>query len=412
MISARKKYLESVRGVAALIVVFTHYCGAFYPFTLFGSKGVYTQHSAWEFWFLASPMSLVLAGEFAVCMFFILSGYVLSYNFVGKSQNRSAIIGSLVKRPFRLGGLVVLTEIIAAILWGNNLFLNEQVSGITTSQPWFSRNWVGQFDISNWLSDVLLSPFAAAPRYNSPLWSIATEWYGSVLVFIFLLLFASNKYRAWVCIALMIWFKKSYYVGFFAGVMLADLKVNHYDYYGIFRARGMTIVLLVAGLYLSSYPHYADTSMLTGTMYGWFPRLTGHSMLGALIVFVLIDSHPRIQFYLESRCLVLLGKLSYAVYAIHFIVLGSFSSWLFLLLYNRLGYGAAFAAVSVASLTLILTLAYLVTRFVDEPVIRASGVIGRVVNNFSGRFFETRASGENKAGVIFSDCEAEGRVKS
>ncbi|WP_443147193.1 acyltransferase family protein [Paenibacillus sp. KACC 21273] len=75
------KYLDGLRGLAALIVVISHFVVAFYPSLYNGSiDSVHTQKSL-ELWISKSPFNLFYNGNFAVCVFFVLSGYVLSYKF-------------------------------------------------------------------------------------------------------------------------------------------------------------------------------------------------------------------------------------------------------------------------------------------------------------------------------------------
>jgi peptidoglycan/LPS O-acetylase OafA/YrhL len=68
------------------------------------------------------------------------------------------------------------------------------------------------------------------------------------------------------------------------------------------------------------------------------------------------------------------------VYAVHFLVLGSVSSFLFLTLYPHFGYFLSFLMVLISGLVIIVVTAYAATLYVDEPVIRiASWVADRVV---------------------------------
>ena len=108
----KKNHLEALRGIAALIVVIGHYLNAFYPYTVFGSSGDYVAHGMWEKLLLTTPLGFFKAGDFAVCVFFVLSGYVLSYKYLGEKDVRPPIIAAILKRPFRLGGLVVFSQLI------------------------------------------------------------------------------------------------------------------------------------------------------------------------------------------------------------------------------------------------------------------------------------------------------------
>jgi peptidoglycan/LPS O-acetylase OafA/YrhL len=66
-------YLDGIRGLAACIVVISHYIQVFYPAALNGRPQ--QAHSKWDIWYGHSPINLFYNGQFAVCLFFVLSGY-------------------------------------------------------------------------------------------------------------------------------------------------------------------------------------------------------------------------------------------------------------------------------------------------------------------------------------------------
>ena len=75
------RYLDGLRGLAAFEVVFHHFILAFYP-ALFAGPGVPTHLAPGQEVFVSgSVLNLLYDGNFAVCIFFVLSGYVLSHKF-------------------------------------------------------------------------------------------------------------------------------------------------------------------------------------------------------------------------------------------------------------------------------------------------------------------------------------------
>ena len=114
----RQKDLDALRGLAALFVVTFHYLLAFYPFTVLGNHKGVAQQAAWEALFHLPPFGLATGGHHAVSMFFILSGYVLSYRLLNSTQcDWTTLISNALKRPVRLGGVVLFTIGLSAILW-------------------------------------------------------------------------------------------------------------------------------------------------------------------------------------------------------------------------------------------------------------------------------------------------------
>lgn len=97
------KYIEGIRGLAAIIVVLHHYTLAFYPALNFGdSNQTNFGNGSLELLFANTPLNLIYNGGFAVSVFFILSGFVLS-NAYHQSQN--AHIKPLIQLNDTLGFL-------------------------------------------------------------------------------------------------------------------------------------------------------------------------------------------------------------------------------------------------------------------------------------------------------------------
>ncbi|MEO1887594.1 MAG: hypothetical protein ABGX72_09550, partial [Methyloprofundus sp.] len=55
---AHQAHLDSLRGIAAIIIVITHYIGAFFPFAAFANQGSYQQKHLLEEIFFYPPFGL------------------------------------------------------------------------------------------------------------------------------------------------------------------------------------------------------------------------------------------------------------------------------------------------------------------------------------------------------------------
>ena len=85
------KYLDGLRGLAAFVVVFHHFILAFYPALFFGDNATPHLRAGLEAFVSGTPINLLYNGNFAVSIFFVLSGYVLSYKFF--VRKKSAPVG-------------------------------------------------------------------------------------------------------------------------------------------------------------------------------------------------------------------------------------------------------------------------------------------------------------------------------
>jgi peptidoglycan/LPS O-acetylase OafA/YrhL len=377
----RQGSMDALRGMAALQVMGTHYISAFYPYAVFGAQGSYVKKSSWETLLFFPPFGLLTAGNFAICLFFILSGYVLSYRFLGERHAFLDIASAMLKRPIRLGGLVVFTVILSAALWAGGFYFNSEVSALTGARPWFERPWRGDLEFGGLLVNMGTAMFAQAGYYNPPLWTIKIELYGSMYVFIFLMIFGACRRRGLIVLALLLMLRNSPYFGFFMGLFLADMVKHHAANIQDGRRKAMFLIALIGAAYFSSYPGYVSPAFLRMTAYGVLPErsamFVGYPMLAAILVFGLLALSRTCQQALTRPSMLWLGQVSYAVYALHFLVLGSLASWLFLAWRPMLGHDLAFLAVVVCSLPLTLWLSHWATMLVDMPSARLGQWLSR-----------------------------------
>ena len=97
-------------------------------------------------------------------------------------------------------------------------------------------------------------------------------------------------------------------------------------------------------------------------------------MFRAVIVFTAVLINPRLQKMLSGKGFLFLGRISYAMYVIHFLLLGSFSSWLFINLHSRFNYNLSFAIAATLSFGILIFASYVLTKYIDEPVTIRPGV--------------------------------------
>jgi len=90
-------------------------------------------------------------------------------------------------------------------------------------------------------------------------------------------------------------------------------------------------------------------------------------------MYVLLNSQ-RMQKIFSSPVLVFLGKISYSLYLVHFLVISTLTCALFLVLHPVLPYGAAVLISCVLSVLVIIPLSYLFYRYVDMRGIKLSKV--------------------------------------
>jgi peptidoglycan/LPS O-acetylase OafA/YrhL len=203
------------------------------------------------------------------------------------------------------------------------------------------------------------------------------EFLGALLVFSAAFLGSKMRHRMWLFIALVIFFRDSYYSGFVQGMILSDLSQRPDQPLRRWITPWMNAVLALAGLFLLSFPTY--TTFSDHTIYGFMHIHSLEDLLviyyytwGAFLVLLAILNSQKIQELLSARPLVYLGRISFPLYAVHWIILGSLSALLFVQLHPLVSYPAAFLITVAVSLPVMLGAAELIKRYVDDPGIRFS----------------------------------------
>lgn len=392
-------YLDGLRGLGALVVVFSHFVVGFYPALFYGSQAQVHVRGGIEIRIANSPLNLIYGGNLAVCIFFVLSGYVLTYKFF-REQNWEILRSGVVRRYFRLAIPALFSLLVAYIFMTLGLFHNQEAARITKSDLWLDNLW--KFDphfllmLKQGLLDVFLpssqSSYYLAGRatYNIVLWTMSFEFAGSMLAFALAALLhrVTGRYWIYIILSMLLFFLEDYYSAFVMGVMLADLfNNNERDPVLDFVNRIPGPLLLLAGLALGSYPLEVDVSdTFYGQMNFWIlrdPAIQYHVLGSFLIMLALLNSR-KMQDFFSGRSMAFLGKISFSLYLLHLILMCSFSSYLFLHLHTFLNYHLSVGIAFLATIPILLTLSWIMYRLVDLNSVKFSRHLYRSI--FVGRW--------------------------
>jgi peptidoglycan/LPS O-acetylase OafA/YrhL len=174
--------LDGLRGVAALMVLFSH---ALITSPVFADaiSGVAPAQSSQAWWVTYSPMHILWGGTEAVFVFFVLSGFVLT----GPALRTTSWAGYYAQRIPRLylpvwGSLLVAAAVVTLVprspIEGTSWWVNAHVS----------------LNMPEALTDaLLLGPIGAL---NGPLWSLQWEVWFSLLLPAYVLI-AVRSSRSW-----------------------------------------------------------------------------------------------------------------------------------------------------------------------------------------------------------------------
>jgi len=368
-------YLDGLRGVAAFAVLIQHYILGFYPALFFWVNATPHLPEGVEIFASGSVLNLFYNGNFAVCIFFVLSGFVLSYKFFVQ-QDGEGLRASAIKRYFRLAGPVVAVVLTAYILMKFSLFYNVQAGDLAQS-GWLGQFWTFPPNFLEAMNQAFVGTFlTGAFNYDNVIWTISYEFQGAFLILGFLALFGKMKYRHWFYLAAGLVLFQTYYLAFILGMFLSDLKVNHDMVLSKFDSKKiLRIMLLLAGLVFGAFP---SGRSVDGSMYAYL-HFMDHDLLpmwyhivGAfMVMLVLLDSY-RIQKILSWKPFLQLGKISFSMYLFHFVILGSFSSFIFLKLYHALSYPLSVLLTFALSLPLIFFVGWASQAYIEKGCLNLS----------------------------------------
>lgn len=301
---------DTVRGLAALSVVFSHYIGAYgWPVKSAAIK------QAWTY----SPLHIVWDGFAAVSLFYVLSGFVLSLKYF-RETNQPNLAGFrlpdyLTSRVFRIWPPYLFVFVISYILrrWVGYY----DGPGIPHVNSWLFDTWGSSIPFSQLMREAFLvqaNDYALVPQG----WTLPIELFISFLVPVGILLAArSTGWLALFTLILVGPLGASYYILHFAiGILLAK-------YHAVIRSwleprRAWKIVVLLLGLFLYTFrytvPVYLGWNLKAATP--WIA--TG---LGAALLLIVVIASERVRSLLSFRFLRFIGRVSYSVYLLHFLVI-------------------------------------------------------------------------------------------
>jgi peptidoglycan/LPS O-acetylase OafA/YrhL len=379
---AKVGYLESVRGLACLLVVSTHFCNIFLPTD---NPAVMESQHPWGFATLHREIPLVrllTAGGYAVDVFFVLSGFVLSLPFLGRRTDiNRRVPEAIARRPVRLYGLVMAVMVICQLAFSSG---HAYGGYFAPAKPWPSF----LLDVAN--------PYTTAVAYTVVFWTIRYELWGAFGVYAFMWALGGTRYR-WLAYGIIFYLLKGeYYQGFLFGVFLADIwHMCRMREPSAWVRRSAPLVLML-GLLLGSFAVQPDgRGTYDAWLTSWLPDVQGwvgggYVMIGAALTLASVLMSPAMQRWLSHAWLVALGRISFSIYAIHALILITIVCWLFNTLHpgaavTRLYFqpdGASYALLAAALMLLVyLPLSFAaaawLTAAVDEPCVRLSHKFGR-----------------------------------
>lgn len=315
--SHRVVFLDGVRGWASVVVVVHHLIPCFLAITT----------PAYRHW-LATPFS---DGDLAVYVFFVLSGFALSIRFV-QTENPRVPVELALRRYPRLTLPIFASCALAFAMMKLHLFYNAAASASAPHEEWLATFYRFTPALGHFFKFTLYNVFFrydTATSYDQVLWTMSTEFSGSMLVFLLCLMFPYIRAR-WTLLGIltgvMIVFHSSM-LPFVFGVAIAfafeTSARRKYEHGRVALAISLLLIASAAAYSPISYRGFPTVNQILARN----PLPT--TIFAALLVFG-ISLSARVRGFFSLSLSRYLGSISFPLYLTHSLVILSLSSWLFL----------------------------------------------------------------------------------
>lgn len=386
---------DGLRGLAALSVTITHFIAAFMPSLLFYNYGALfpcPETPGPLANALGSPaLTLFYNGHFPVLIFFVLSGYVLTLPWFERADAGPVLQRRLWSRYLRLNLPIMVAIGLAWLVYRAGWMHTREAAQLSGSTNWLASFYPTGLDGVTALKEALFGSIVlGSASFLPPLWTLKIEFIGSIYILLFFLAKPARHLLLPMALACLLLHaihaeQSIYYIALFAGAVLHRVRLTRSGQFAVF----------AVGLYFGAYQHFR-------AMYGFLPdpRIwdvkSFYNAIGAACVCAAVLSgwgqgllnRPLVQF---------LGRISFSIYLLHFIVLCSLSAAFYAHFpRDALHLGAGF----VLYLAACVGAAWLFERWIDRPAIAISRRFGAMLCGDERRSGAPAAPAEEAAGPV------------
>jgi len=414
-------YLDGMRGLAAFAVFLCHLSYGTFDLTHTWGAGEPGQPNENRSLLQLPVVRLLYAGPPMVAIFFVISGYALSYKPVKQMRSRdfeglmTTLTSSVFRRPLRLILPCFASTFIVLCLTRLGLYkLTEDFANnlrmVHEDHYWTAPNLLAQ--TCDWMQQMVdfvnvfdWSLYSGSTDLDRHLWTIPVELRCSMALFLTHILVArmTTRLRIASLVFLIGWgtyWTRWEMVPFWAGMVIAELdivkttknelslseKTNSEDHLANHQPLWRTLIdsaTLVVGLFLASYPD-ADGHASPG-----YVRLTNlipdrytekHRFwptIGAVMIVYSISNLDYMKKIFRTRLLSYLGQISFPLYVCHGFVIHTFTyfaldwTWKETDAYtDRARFERGFAVVALCTIAVTVWISDIFLRVVDIRCVR------------------------------------------
>jgi peptidoglycan/LPS O-acetylase OafA/YrhL len=376
---SRLKYLDGLRGFAAIIVMLCHIITAFYPHLYSVYPPALDDQTSLVKIIDSTPMRIFYQGNFALMLFFVISGYVITWNYFNR-RDENYITSSAFRRYFRLTIPALFACVIAYLILKFDLFFNIEAASLTNSSlipSWLMVPYRFDADFIEMIKFALYGQyfnFHSETSYIIILWAGHALLLGPFLIYSFLAIFGQLSKRWILYVILVILFYNSLLLAFILGMIICDLDVNNV----LQKINKIIIVLILfASIYFGSFtstdfefykPLYSDFI----NSHFQLDLLYFYNTIGAALLIFAISRTPFLMNALATKIPLYLGKISFPIFLLHSVIICSLSCYLFTVFVDYCSYFMSFFFVSVITIILTIIVSHIFYNYIEVNGIKLS----------------------------------------
>lgn len=376
----REVWLDRVKGIACVIVFLNHFFLTF-GYTCLGLNKVVLQR----------PFSVLVNGNYAVCLFLLISAYVISVP-IYRQKDFGKVQQTMFKRYPRLMLPVFFSSVISYILYTLGGYFNQE-AGVALGNQWLMGKYQEPLTFKNlFLTSLIRVWWNGDVSFNAPFWMLQILFFGTFLAVIVTMITATEKrYMGGIILAmlaLIYTYLSSYYLCFILGTLLAWLKCRtnfqeKWKQSKIFL--GINIILLIGAFCLPGY-----SSIVIKVMAYIFPENTFvcngsfYNIVGSfLLIFSLMGMERVKDCFEKSKILNAISQISFSVYLVHWPIVCSLSCFLYLKLQEmNIEKNIVCTIIFVITVVVVVIVAKIFNELVEKKI------CDRAVAKICERYFE------------------------
>ena len=366
----RYEELDSLRGIAALMVLIGHF--------VFVTPLVSPE--------IRSYLSILWSGHSAVIFFFVLSGFVLSLPFYQKTEFN--YFKYMIKRFCRIYIPYIVILFIAIVV---KISLESKIGSISVLRGWGS--WEEEVSLINIIQHILFLGEYKFETYVMSVWTLVHEMRISIIFPLVVFLVIKLNWRSSLALAFLVsvagyllmqtfpsdpntpvslnYFITLHYIGMFIiGALLA--KNREFIINNVVRSK-FKYLLLPVGILFFCYPRipFMFLSKIIGnTEFNLYLILIDwYITFGAVLILVASLSIKSVSSFLFLKPIRFFGKISYSLYLVHAVVLLAMIHLLFGLVSTPI--------ILLISFILTIVLSWVCYEYIEKPSMKLGKYLSR-----------------------------------